>query len=251
MNSRDNRPPQALKYAIASPEVHATFDILPKPLVKESLAAILREKIVSGEVQPGEVIVEGKWATQFGVAQGSVREALNLLALEGFVRKIPGRRATVIKFSPEDVRQIYRLRSYLEGLAARLVVERSADLSGMERAWSAMKTAAESGDIRELVNADLRFHLLLCEQSGNRFLLQDARRLLVPLFAFVLVRVYTNRRGSQPWATATFALHGRILEVLRMGDPFVAEQVVMRATEAFASVAYDDWEGSSVVRPDR
>ena len=196
---------------------------------------------MSGEIQPGEVIVEGKWAAQLGVAQGSVREALNLLAHEGFVRKTPGRRASVVKFSDADVRQIYRLRGYLEGLAARLAVERGADFSAMDRAWADMKNAAESGDIRELVNADLQFHLILCEQSGNRFLLEHARRLLVPLFAFVLMRVYTNQRGAYPWA-ASFDLHGRILDVLRMGDPFVAEQVVMRATDTFANVAYDDWE---------
>jgi len=130
-----------------------------------------------------------------------------------------------------------------------LSCNRSPYNSGMEGAWADMNSAAMSGDIRELVNADLRFHLSLCEQSGNRFLLEHARRLLMPLFAFVLMRVYTNRRGSQPWA-ASFGLHGRILEVLRMGDPFIAEQVVMRATDTFASVAYEDWEGSPVLRPD-
>lgn len=228
--------------------MNATFAIPPKPLVKEALAATLREKIVSGALEPGEVIVEGKWAAQLGVAQGSVREALNMLASEGFVRKIPGHRATVIKFGHEDVRQIYRLRSYMEGLAARLVVEQRADISEVDRAWADMNSAAVSGNIRELVNADLRFHLLLCEQSGNRFLFEHAQRLLVPLFAFVLMRVYTNRRGSQPWA-ASFGLHARILDVIQMGDPFIAEQVVMRATDTFASVAYDDWEGSSGVLP--
>lgn len=214
----------------------------PRPLVKEALAATLRQKILSGAIEPGEVIVEGKWAAQLGVAQGSVREALNILAGEGFVEKVPGRRARVIKLSREDVRQIYSLRSYIEGLAARLVVENQVDHAGMHEAWTEMQQAAASGQVEQLVNADLRFHLLLCEYSGNRFLCEHARRLLVPLFAFVLMRVHTNQRGSQPWAVS-FGLHGRILEVLRLGDPFVAEQVVMRTTQTFASVAYDDWEG--------
>jgi DNA-binding FadR family transcriptional regulator len=101
-----------------------------------------------------------------------------------------------------------------------------------------------AGDIRKLVNPDLRFHLLLCDYSGNRFLGQHARRLLVPLFAFVLMRVYRNQRGLQPWATS-LGLHGRVLDVIRLGDPFVAEQVVMRATQSFANVAFDDWLPSS------
>lgn len=210
-------------------------------LVKESLAAELREKIISGKIEPGQVIVEGKWATQYGVAQGSVREALNILATEGFVQKVPGRRARVTRFTREDVRQTYQVRCILEGLAARLVVERQADLSGMEAACVDLEQAVASDDVTRIIDADLRFHLLLCEQSGNHILLEHARRLLVPLFAFVLMRVYTNQQGSQPWRHTT-ALHTRTLDVLRLGDPIVAEQYVVRTTNTFADAAYDSWE---------
>ena len=213
----------------------------PKPLVKQSLAAALREKIVSGAIKPGEVIVEGKWAAHFGVAQGSVREALNILASEGFVQKAHGRRARVTNFTREDVEQIYKLRGSLEGLAARLIVEQQKDLSAMEKAWGDMQRAAAAGDIKRLTDADLHFHLALCDLPSNRFLREHARRLLVPLFAFVLMRVHTNQRGSTPWNNS-IGLHGRILAALRLGDPFLAEQFVVRATHDFAVVAYDDWE---------
>ncbi len=212
-------------------------------LVKEALAATLREKIVAGVIEPGQPIVEGKWATQLGVAQGSVREALNMLASEGFVQKVPGRRARVTKLTREDVLQIYQVRGSLEGLAARLVVEREADLTGIESAYEDMRRAIASDNVQDLVDADLRFHLRLCEQSGNHFLLEHARRLLVPLFAFVLIRVYANQRGSQPWL-GTFELHAQILEILRLKDPLVAEQFVMRATTRFAVVGYDFWEAT-------
>ncbi len=216
----------------------------PKPLVKESLAAALREKIVSGMIEPGEVIVEGKWAAHFGVAQGSVREALNILGSEGFVQKTHGHRARVTKLTREDVEQIYELRGSLEGLAARLAVERQRDLTDMEKAWADMQRAVASGDIKGLANADLHFHLALCDLSGNHFLQEDARRLLVPLFAFVLMRVHTNQRGSTPWSNS-IGLHGRILLALRLGDPFLAEQFVIRAIHDFAVVAYDDWEAQA------
>jgi hypothetical protein len=57
----------------------------------------------------------------------------------------------------------------------------------------------------------------------------------------VLMRVRTNQVGSQPWL-ATMGLHSRILDVLRLGDPFVAEQVVMRATSTFQVETPDVWE---------
>ncbi|HEV2382768.1 MAG TPA: GntR family transcriptional regulator [Terriglobia bacterium] len=226
----------------------ATLLTPPKPLVKESLAVALREKIVSGVIEPGEVIVEGKWATHFGVAQGSVREALNILASEGFVQKTHGRRARVTNFAREDIAQIYQLRGSLEGLAARLVVEQRKGFSAIEKAWDDMQQAAAAGDIKGLTDADLRFHLTLCDLPGNRFLQEHARRLLIPLFAFVLMRVHTNQRGSKPWNNS-IGLHGRILAALRLGDPFLAEQFVVRATRDFALVAYDDWELKSGAGP--
>lgn len=213
----------------------------PKPLMKETIAAVLRGKLIAGGIAPGELIVERKWAAQLGVAQASVREALNLLASEGFVLRVPGRRARATRFDKQDVLQIYEIRAVLEGLAARLIVGRKADLGPIERAWDAMQCAAASSDIEALVEADLHFHLALCEQSGNALLARQARPLLVPLFAFVLMRVYTNQRGAQPWKS-TIKLHGHILDVLKLGDPFVAEQYVARTTHAFAEVAYDDWE---------
>jgi DNA-binding GntR family transcriptional regulator len=213
----------------------------PKPLMKQAVAAVLREKIIAGDIAPGELIVERQWAAQLGVAQASVREALNILAAEGFILRVPGRRARATQFSKQDVEQIYEIREVLEGLAARLIVERKVDLVPIERAWDAMQRAAAASDIKALVDADLRFHLSLCEESGNALLAKQARRLLVPLFAFVLMRVYTNQRGAQPWKT-TIELHGQIVDALKLGDPFVAEQYVARTTHAFAVVAYDDWE---------
>jgi DNA-binding GntR family transcriptional regulator len=56
-----------------------------EPLVKHTLAERLRAEIVSGALKPGVRIVEGTWGRKFGVAQGSIREAINILAQEGFV----------------------------------------------------------------------------------------------------------------------------------------------------------------------
>jgi DNA-binding GntR family transcriptional regulator len=216
----------------------------PIPLVKQSLAAALRERIVTGEIEPGEVIVERKWAARFGVAQGSVREALNILTAEGFVQKDHGHRARVTELTREDVEQIYQMRGSLEGLAARLIVEQQKDLSKMEKAWTEMQRAAAAEDIKGLLTADLDFHLTLCDLSGNRFLKECARRLLIPLFAFVLMRVETNQRGSTPWSKS-IDLHGRMLAALRLGNPFLAEQFAVGAIGHFAVVAYDDWEGKT------
>ncbi len=214
----------------------------PGALIKEELAARLREEIVSGQLTPGQAIAEGDWAAQFGVSQSSVREALHILAAEGFVQKGAGRSARVIKLTAEDVAEIYELRARLEGMAAGLIARNLPSLDEAEETVVLMHQAAEAGNMAELLRNDLRFHMLLCEKCGNRFLFEHARRLLVPLFAFVQMRVHTNKQGPEPWK-ALIPIHHQILEVVRLGDPFVAEQFVVRTTlQQFGKFAYEIWE---------
>ena len=75
-------------------------------LLKHNLANLLRTEITNGALKPNERIVEGKWSRKFSVAQGSIREAINILALEGFVTKVSGRSARVVHFSEQDVLQL-------------------------------------------------------------------------------------------------------------------------------------------------
>jgi DNA-binding GntR family transcriptional regulator len=56
-------------------------------LLKESLAVQLREAILSGQLAPGEKIIKRRWAREFGAAQVSIRDALNILVTQGFVTK--------------------------------------------------------------------------------------------------------------------------------------------------------------------
>jgi DNA-binding GntR family transcriptional regulator len=169
------------------------------PLVKHALAVRLRAEIVSGALKPGVRIVEGTWGRKFGVAQGSIREAINILAQEGFVAKASGRSARVVSLSEDDVQRQYELRGALEGLAGRLAAERRADTAALQKAIDSMRHSAKRNRAPELLDADLAFHLELCRLSGNEYLLEHARRILLPFFAFVRIRVVASGQGTSPW----------------------------------------------------
>jgi DNA-binding GntR family transcriptional regulator len=209
--------------------------------VKHDLADRLRAEIMGGSLPRGARIVEGKWAQRFGVAQGSIREAINILALEGFVTKQSGRSARVIHLSETDVAQLYELRGTLEGLAARLAVEARPDLSKLQSAVDGMRRAANEGSCKALLQCDLRFHLELCELSGNPYVVDHSRRLLVPFFAFVRMRVAASGQTTSPWDRDLEA-HQRIVDLLRLAEGEVAEQYVKKAMARFAKTAYDNWD---------
>ena len=221
---------------------HSAF--LGNGLVKHDLADRLRAEIMNGSLPSGDRIVEAKWAQKFGVAQGSIREAINILALEGFINKQPGRSARVIHLTEVDVAQLYEVRDALEGLAARLAAKRCPDLSRLESSVAGMRRAAHEGDCEALLQEDLQFHLQLCRLSGNPFLIEQSRRLLVPFFAFVRMRVATSGQTTSPWDKDLEA-HQRIIDLLREGEGEVAEMYVKKAMARFAKNAYDNWENRS------
>jgi DNA-binding GntR family transcriptional regulator len=207
-------------------------------MVKDNLAATLREEIVSGRLSPGEKIVEGRWATKLGVAQASVREALNILVSEGFVQKGSGRSAEVTQLTDEDVVQIYQVRAVLEGLAARLAAQKQPDLRELEQILADMRSAADCRNVRAFYERDLRFHLLIAEKCGNRFLVQQLTRLMVPLFAFVVMRVRGATDDPEHFRRS-IEQHRTIVEALRSGDPYFAQNQTSRTIEQFLAGTHD------------
>ena len=212
----------------------------PRGLLKESIAARLREEILVGRIAPGEKIVEGRWARQYGVAQVSIREALNILTAEGFVTKGHGRSARVLKLGDPDIIHIYQLRGALEGLAARLVVQRNLPLDDLEAALTAIQDAVQKNDLRKVVESVQYFHIHLLEKAGNPVLEEHGRRLVVPLYAFTLMRALAKNLDSSPWAKQ-LPLHRLIIDVIRLGNPYMAEQTLIHVTNSFLDAALTVW----------
>ncbi len=210
-------------------------------LVKQNLAELLRAEIMKGSLPPGVRIVEGTWARKFGVAQGSIREAINILAQDGFVTKESGRSARVIHLSHQDVADLYELRGAIEGLSARLAAAARPALSPLQTAVDSMRKAARDNSPEDVLDHDLRFHLELCRASGNAYILEHGRKILLPFFAFVQMRVTASGQDASAW-NKDLEAHQRIIDLVHDGEGDVAEQYVKKAMERFAKTAYDNWE---------
>jgi len=216
-----------------------------EPLVKHTVADCLRKEIASGNLRPGARIVEGTWARKLGVAQGSIREAINLLAQDGFVTKAAGRSARVVNLSEDDVVKIFELRATLEGLAARLIAQHSGDVGPVEDALHMMRKALKNEQPEEMLHADLKFHLELCRLSGNGYLLEHARKIILPLFAFATLRVLSSGQDASVWGKDIEA-HQRMVDLIKDGQADVAEQYVRHAISRFGQSAYHTWEKKAV-----
>ena len=133
------------------------------------------------------------------------------------------------------------IRAALEGLAASLAASVQPDLSPLQFAVDGMREAASAGHREALLGCDLQFHLHLCETSGNPFLLEHARRVLLPFFAFVRMRVAASHQETSLWSKDLEA-HQRIIDLIREGEGDITRQYVNRAMERFAKTACAHWE---------
>ena len=89
----------------------------------------LRNAIITGELQPGERLMETQLAEKLGVSRTPIREAIRKLELEGLVIMVPRKGAQVAQFTEKDIQDVLEVRAALESLAAKLACKRMDDRS--------------------------------------------------------------------------------------------------------------------------
>ncbi len=184
--------------------------IEPIPLT-ERVTAALKNAFFSGQLKPGDSIVERQVAREMNVGTPVVREALIDLKHQGFVRRVNNKGSSVTKFETEEVRQLYMLRIELETLALQWARSRvtPADLDELKKLADNLVAAGERGNRREFLECDVAFHRYCWRLSGNTFLAETLERLLAPLFAFVVLA------SGRPLTAAMGREHYAIVEALR------------------------------------
>ena len=146
---------------------------ISRTVLREQVKDVLLQRIASGELKPGERLVETRIAQELGTSQAPVREALRDLQLLRLVESEPFRGSRVRVFGQEELIDVYPVRAALEELAARLAAEKlGGDVASLEVELEAMKDAVRRGDTQALVEHDVAFHRLIVEAAGNSVLKQ-------------------------------------------------------------------------------
>jgi DNA-binding GntR family transcriptional regulator len=114
--------------------------------------------------------VEAAIARQLGISRGPVREALAKLREEGLVRDEPRRGWFVADLTPEDIAEIYEVRSAIESRAARLIATRRDDgaFARLESLVEELRAAAADDDRARFADLDFELHENLTRLSRNR-----------------------------------------------------------------------------------
>ena len=209
-----------------------------RTVLREQIKEILLERILRGELEPGERLVETRIARELGTSQAPVREALRDLQLLRLVESEPFRGARVRAVDDAQLLPVFPVRAALEELAAReAAVRANGDVRPLERELVAMREAAAREDWRTQISHDLAFHRTVVEMADNEPLLQCWLVLGVEVStAFAVYWTYWDQMDLAEF-------HVPIVEAIRAGDPARAgaearkhvrrtERVVRRRTRA-------------------
>ena len=151
---------------------------LDRSTLRQRALEALPTAITSGEYRPGDHLGEEELAGRLGVSRGTVREALRHLQQEGLVTAGARGMLRVHNLSREEIRELFQVRGALEGLAVTLLIaspRRDAAVARLREALSELDDP--NHDFSAHIDADLGFHLLLCQLSENSVLVDAWRNL--------------------------------------------------------------------------
>lgn len=134
----------------------------------------LRNAIITGDLQPGERLMETQLAEKLGVSRTPIREAIRKLELEGLVIMVPRKGAQVAQFTEKDIQDVLEVRAALEALAAKLACKRMDDRSflKLQLAIAEYSYAAKNKDLEAMIEKDVEFHDIICNATQNDKLIQ-------------------------------------------------------------------------------
>lgn len=197
-------------------------DVTDKYSLRGRVFSKIRDDILSGQYKEHEELKEVAISESMGVSRTPVREALRQLELEGLVQIIPNKGAYVTGITENDVKDIYMIRSRLEGLCARWACESISkeQMDEMEENVYLAKFHAQKGHLDQLADLDNRFHLIMYEACNSKML----EHLLKEFHQYVL-RVRRKTLSNASRGLASNAEHEAIMEAIKAKNADEAEKL--------------------------
>lgn len=160
--------------------------IVPNNL-SETVMREISEKIIRGELKPGERIQETKLVEELGVSRSPIREALRLLEKNKLVEIVPRKGARVTEITPENIEWFYDIFEALYGMVARKATELATE-TDFQKLWAALEKiecAAEAENIQKYYDGIFEFADVSMKAAGN------------PMLSQMLMELWPNNRRIQ------------------------------------------------------
>lgn len=190
----------------------------------EDLYTELRRRILNGEYAAGVKLSENKLAKEFRLSRMPVRESFKHLEQDGLLTILPKSGSYVRAQSPLEVKEILEVRTFLEALAIRLVIEQKVEPCPLEACLKQMEVllAAEPFDTVSFGELHFRFHRTLVQMAGNEVLCDIYDKMRFRSMRQVFFSPMTPSEQKM-----THNEHKKIIDLIKAKDPVQAEQFII------------------------
>ncbi len=201
------------------------FVIKESDTIRKKVYHYIREKILRGDIPPGERLVETRLAQEIGTSRTPVREAFHSLELEKLIKSIPRVGYVVEGMSEQELEQICEIRVVIEALAVRWAMKKSQTKLARHLAKNVAKQeeAINERDLQGFVELDAQFHDTIAKLSGSDRLLelvQTLRRHMLRYRAHVVYAV--------PTAVRSIEAHRGVAQAVEASDPDLTVELLQR-----------------------
>jgi DNA-binding GntR family transcriptional regulator len=175
----------------------------------------LQQWIIVGTLEPGEKVNDAELAEAIGVSRTPIREALQILELQGFVEMYPGKETIISPISVEAVKQIYPLMASLEVLALETAMEyiHEKELEQIIEVNERFKEALEENCTEKVIEYDFEFHQHITQAAHNTYINSfiDTLRLHISRMEYIFFKDYK-------YGMVSYTEHLAIIEALKEQD---------------------------------
>ena len=191
--------------------------------LRDVIFETLRKAIISGDIKPGERLMEVSLANQMGVSRTPVREAIRRLEAEGLVTMTPRKGTHVAELSVKDIMDVLEVRTVLDKLATDLAAKRMqpSQLKALENVHKQYIACVEKNNIEGAIKKDIEFHDLIYAASGNPRLVAVAGSLREHVYRFRVIYM----SGGDPIAENVLNEHEEILAALKEANNNLASDL--------------------------
>lgn len=197
--------------------------------LRNDVADTLRQAIIDGQLEPGKRLVERELILMLGVSRTVIREALRQLEAEKIIETIPNKGPAVRRLTRSEAEDLYQIRSVLEGLAAKMFVERASDaeVRSITEAYERVIQAYEKGYPDGIVNVKNEFYQILYDGADSKTLSETIDGIYGRIWRWRALGLKHPKRTSERSKQSTEEL-GHLCRAFQQRDADLAEQIARR-----------------------
>jgi len=201
------------------------IDLCCGAMAEPDVYETLHSRIVTGELSPGERLVEEELAEQLGQSRGTIRTALLRLEHDRLVIRERNRGARVRRVSAEEAVEILEARAALESLAAGYAALRRSDaeVKQLRKITAEMEKLHAAGELLAMSERNAALHRRILEISRHAVAEEICGRLNSQVVRFQFRTVLAPGRPPK-----SLAEHAAIVEAIAAGDRKAAEAAMRR-----------------------